>query len=132
MSIYSHAYQLTGNERYRQIVDAMVAFMSREMLDPGGAYYAALDAESEQVEGKYYRWTKEQIATLLGDRYDVFAEIYGLTHPPNFDDQYYVLQLERPLAETAEQRSLTLAALDASCSHHGIRCCRPATAVFAL
>ena len=32
--------------------------------DPRGAFYSALDADSEGVEGKYYVWTDEQLAAV--------------------------------------------------------------------
>jgi uncharacterized protein len=113
LSVYSRAYRLTGNERYRQIVDATVDFLLREMRDSEGAFYSALDAESEQVEGKFYRWTQEEIAAVLGDAYDDFAAVYGLANPPNFEHEYYVLQLERSLESLAQQQHRTLAELDA-------------------
>jgi uncharacterized protein YyaL (SSP411 family) len=112
LSVYGQAYRLTNNELYRQVVDATIAFLLREMRDSGGAFYSALDAESEQVEGKYYRWTKEEVAQLLGAQYAPFAAIYGLNGSPNFEEQFYVLQLQKPLAETAQQQNLTLGQLD--------------------
>ncbi len=82
LSVYSQAFALTGRPEYRRVVDATAAFLSREMRDPGGAFYAALDAESEQVEGKYYRWTSAEIATALGEDFPWFAELYGLQARP--------------------------------------------------
>jgi len=106
-SVYSDAYAITGRAGLKRIVDEMLAFVLRELTDPGGAFYAALDAESEDEEGKFYRWDKQEVLALLEpDEFALAAEIYGLDEPPNFEDHYYVLQLSAPLAETAKAKGL--------------------------
>ena len=113
LSVYSEAYQLTQREDLRRVVDETVQWLLREMRDPGGAFLAAMDAESEKVEGKFYRWTPEEVREILGDDYDSFASVYGLDGEPNFEEEFYVLQLDRPLAEIAAERNVSEAELDA-------------------
>ncbi len=113
LSVYSEAYRLTQREDFRRVVDETVAWLMREMRDPGGAFLAAMDAESEKVEGKFYRWTPGEVREILGDGYDLFASVYGVDGEPNFEEHFYVLQLERPLAEIAADRNLTESELDA-------------------
>jgi uncharacterized protein YyaL (SSP411 family) len=112
LSVYSRAYRLIGSETYRRVVASTAEFLEREMRDPGGAYFAAIDAESEQVEGKYYRWTADEVSQVLGDEHELFAEVYGLSQPPNFEERYYVLQMLRPLDEYARPRDLSAGELD--------------------
>ena len=38
--------------------------MLRELKADGGAFYSALDADSEGEEGKFYRWTKEEVEAI--------------------------------------------------------------------
>ena len=109
--VYSEAYELTKKEGYRRVVFRMLDWALREMRDQQGAFYSALDAESEKVEGKFYRWELPEVERILGDDYDTFATIYGLNDPPNFEHEYYVPQLSQPLSEIAAERKTTETAL---------------------
>ena len=67
VSLYSHAYQLTHDPRYQQVVYETLDFVAREMTSPEGAFYSSLDADSEGEEGKFYVWTTAQIDALKND-----------------------------------------------------------------
>ncbi|MBP89409.1 MAG: thioredoxin domain-containing protein [Planctomycetaceae bacterium] len=112
-SVYTEAYLLTGREDFKRVVDEMLTFVQREMTDEGGAFYSALDAESEDEEGKFYRWEKEEVEKLLeADEYELFAKIYGLDEAPNFEEEYYAPQLGQSMATLAESLKLSEAELE--------------------
>ena len=101
-TVYSEAYELTGNVHYKRVVDEMLEFVNREMKHEGGAFYSALDAESEGEEGKFYRWSLEEAKKLLSEKeYELFAKVYGLTKPPNFEEKYYAPQLGKDWKQTS-------------------------------
>jgi uncharacterized protein YyaL (SSP411 family) len=62
---YLHAWVLTGNERYRQVVDQTADYMLRELLLPDGGFASAQDADTEGVEGLTYTWTEEDVSREL-------------------------------------------------------------------
>ena len=51
-TVYAEAYALTGNEEYRLVVIGILEFVQREMMADGGAFYAALDAETDANHGR--------------------------------------------------------------------------------
>ena len=61
ISALSEAFQLTGEPRYKEVIVGTMAFIERELMDERSGFYAALDADSEGVEGKFYTWSKEEI-----------------------------------------------------------------------
>ncbi|MBX3414896.1 MAG: thioredoxin domain-containing protein [Pirellulales bacterium] len=111
-SIYAQAFALTGNELYRTVVTELLAMVERDFLSPEGAFYAALDAESEGREGGYHAWKKADLeAALSAEEFAAFAPVYGLTRSPNFEDDLYVLLLAQSPAEVASQLGIDEAEL---------------------
>lgn len=65
ISLLSEAYQITGKESYAFVIEQTFQFLQRELFNGSGGYYAALDADSEGVEGKYYTWSYEELKQLI-------------------------------------------------------------------
>lgn len=85
ISLYSHAFQLTGNQLYKRIVYETIEFVKRELTSPEGGFYASLDADSEGKEGKFYVWTKDQIQKILGKDARLFNDYFGITERGNWE-----------------------------------------------
>ncbi len=84
--VYLQAHQLTQEPRYRRIAEEIFSFVFREMTAPEGGFYAALDAETDAEEGKYYVWTADEIQKILGKKRSArFAGVYGVDKGPNFE-----------------------------------------------
>ncbi len=87
-------------------IDATVSWMRRELTTPDGAFAAALDADSEGQEGKFYTWDESEIDALLGADAPLFKEAYGVTPRGNWEG---VNILHRPPAEDDEALDARLA-----------------------
>ena len=59
ISIYSLAYKLYNDEYYRNIVVETIDFLNSKMSSKEGLYYAAMDADTDGEEGKYYYFSRE-------------------------------------------------------------------------
>jgi uncharacterized protein len=81
----SAAYAITKDPRYLRVIKQTIAYISREMLSPEGGFYAALDADSEGVEGRFYVWEPGEIAAVLGEDAPLAAEWFGITAQGNWE-----------------------------------------------
>jgi uncharacterized protein YyaL (SSP411 family) len=57
---YLHAWQLTGEDRYRVVAEQTLDYMLRELRLPSGGFASAQDADTDGVEGLTYTWTAEE------------------------------------------------------------------------
>lgn len=86
VSLYCHAFKVTGNPLYEKIVHGTLQFISRELTSSKGGFYSSLDADSEGEEGKFYVWTKKEIEQILGDDANLYLDHYQITSPGNWED----------------------------------------------
>jgi uncharacterized protein YyaL (SSP411 family) len=61
----------------------------RELGGPEGGFYAALDADSEGVEGGFYVWTVAELRDTLGADADAAINWFGATEEGNFVDPHH-------------------------------------------
>ena len=78
------------------------------MTSPEGAFWSAIDAETDGREGAFYVWTRDEVEIALGAEETAFlAPILGLQGQPFFEETRYVLHLPRPLDVQARERRTT-------------------------
>src|SRR4029453_5933254 len=112
-SVYAQAHELTGRDDFRRVTVELCDFVLRELTDAGGGFYAALDADSEGEEGKFYRWDLSEVQeSRSADEFSLFAKVYVLDGPPNFEEKFYAPQLSQPLAATAAELKMSEGALE--------------------
>ena len=76
----------SGRELYRRTAEQTLDYVLREMTAESGGFYAAQDADSEGVEGKFYVWTLDEIRAALSPEDAAIAESYfGVREGGNFE-----------------------------------------------
>ena len=118
LSLYSNILAVGPDELFSRAVAQTANWMLREMRHPEGGFYAALDADSEGEEGKFYVWRKDQVKRLLTEEeYLITETLYGLDKPANFEGKWNFhrndawrsvvsrLSLERPEADRLLDRA---------------------------
>ncbi|MEE2656684.1 MAG: thioredoxin domain-containing protein, partial [Chloroflexota bacterium] len=101
--LYLHSYQVLGRPEYRRVVEETADYVLRDMRDPSGGFYTALDADSEGEEGIFYTWKRLELIEILGpEAGELFCKVYGVTEEGNFEGQS-ILYLPQELSKTAEE-----------------------------
>ncbi len=106
LSLYAEAYCLTHDTQYKSIIDETIQFAQRELLSPEGGFYAALDADSEGEEGKYYVWTQKELEDILGEDAALISEYYNTTQAGNWEHGNNILHKTLSDAQFAEKQQL--------------------------
>ena len=89
LALYADALGLGSDPLFAGAVRETAGWMMREMQHPDGGYFAAQDADSEGVEGKFYVWRRDAVKRILTeDEYLVVETLYGLDKPANFEGKW--------------------------------------------
>lgn len=112
ISLYTEAYQYLKIPLYKVVVVETIEWLQREMTSPEGLFYAALDADSEGVEGKFYIWDYEEFAAVIGDDATLLAAYFNVTTTGNWEEeQSNILQRKFTDEEFAEMHNLEIKVL---------------------
>jgi uncharacterized protein len=76
VSLYAHAFQVTKNPLYAEIISETLNFINREMTNTEGGFYSSLNADSEGEEGRYYIWSATEMDEILGKENSQFISAY--------------------------------------------------------
>jgi uncharacterized protein YyaL (SSP411 family) len=110
--VYANAYQVTGNPLYRNVAEATLRYVQREMTSPEGGFYSTQDADSEGHEGKFFLWTTDEVTRLLGDDAALFMRVYDVTPHGNFEGKN-ILHLSHEIGDVANESGMDPLALAA-------------------
>ncbi|WP_194182078.1 thioredoxin domain-containing protein [Faecalibacter rhinopitheci] len=78
LSLYANAYKVYGEKEYKTVIEETIHWLKDEMLSPKNTFYAAIDADSQGEEGKYYVWNSSELKEILGDEFDFFKAYYNV------------------------------------------------------
>ena len=84
--------QASGNEMFAAVAEDTLAYVMRDLRDPGGGFYSAEDADSQpfditqgtpiegaaKKEGAFYVWSDAEIGAALGADADVVRRRFGV------------------------------------------------------
>ena len=82
---YLHAFQLTGEPRYLQVLSETIDYVRRDLRHADGGFFSSEDADSEGVEGKFYVWSKDEFDAVTGDDAGEARTWWGVTAGGNFE-----------------------------------------------
>jgi hypothetical protein len=72
---------------FSDTVRSTIGYVLRDMTHADGGFYSAEDADSEGHEGKFYCWTRQELAELLSpEEFNVVVAHFGITADGNFVD----------------------------------------------
>lgn len=99
LGLYSDAFLLTRNDRFRDVVVQTASFLEREMLTDDGLFAASIDADSEGEEGRFYVWTPSEISSVEVAEKELFRQYYGIGDGELWEGRYHILSAPDDEAE---------------------------------
>ena len=107
IDVLCDAWQLSNNDIYKEAILKTISFIENELTHKDGGFFAALDADSEGVEGKYYVWTKKEINKILGEDSLIFCDFFDISDHGNWEETN-ILRILQPVKEFANTKEIEL------------------------
>jgi uncharacterized protein YyaL (SSP411 family) len=82
---YVHAWQLTGDGRYREVAIGALDYLLRELRRNDGTFAASQDADTDGEEGGTFVWTAAEVRDVLADDAPLFTASYDVTDDGNWE-----------------------------------------------
>ncbi|HET6388751.1 thioredoxin domain-containing protein [Hyphomicrobium sp.] len=113
IDLMTEVWRETQDPLFKIRIAETVEWLEREMIGEAGGFAASLDADSEGEEGKFYVWSADEIAEVLGaDDAAFFSRVYGVTRDGNFEGHTILNRLDS-MALLGEEEEARLAQLRA-------------------
>lgn len=113
LSLYAQAYRFNPQPDFLRVMNQTLLWLEREMLGKEGGIFAAQDADSEGVEGKYYVWTPQEVRATLGKDADWYLKLYNPNNKGYWEeDQWILLRNQSWEAFVKENPSVTISAIE--------------------
>jgi uncharacterized protein YyaL (SSP411 family) len=107
MSTYAHAYQLTKNPFFKNIVAETAAFVERKLAADNGGFYSSLNSETEHGEGVYYSWDYNEFLKIAGPSAQLLSTYYNISENGNWKKKKNVLHASSTPDEFARQKGIS-------------------------
>ena len=119
IELLTSVWRVTESPLYKSRIYETIDWAMREMRADGGGFAAALDADSEGEEGRFYVWSAVEIDELLAEGAPAFRTAYDVNEAGNWEGKTILNRTARPdlLDQAAEehlaaQRQILLARRD--------------------
>ncbi|MDF1520064.1 MAG: thioredoxin domain-containing protein [Brevefilum sp.] len=107
--VYLHAFALTGDPVYKHVATNTLGFLLQELSHPDGGFYASLDADTVDGEGRYYAWRMNALKDALSqEQLTLLQNTMKLSEEGNFEDGLLILRYKDNLHVLAEKLDMAI------------------------
>ena len=92
ISLYSLAFKVFKDEHYKNIAIETIDFLNSNMSSKDGLYFAAMDADTDGEEGKYYSFNREELDIISKNTdFKIFTSYYNVDIDNPWESDRYLL-----------------------------------------
>ena len=117
VSLYSDAYLKYQKPLYKEVVFETLEFIERELIAENGAFYSALDADSEGEEGKFYVWNEQELKSLIVEGFPIFKDYYNINGKGLWEHGNYILLRKESKERIAKKHTISISDLESKIEH---------------
>ena len=105
IELLSNIYKISKKDKYKYYIDHCIKWIEDEMMSKENGFYSAIDAESENIEGKFYRWKLSEFNKIFKSDNDFLSKEINLKN--NFGE-FIILTLNNNIDFLSEKIKIKL------------------------
>ncbi|NON63374.1 thioredoxin domain-containing protein, partial [Acidianus sp. DSM 29099] len=98
---YYNFYLASGSLEIKEAFDLTYEFIRREMMGESG-FFNSIDADSEDIEGKYYTWTEDEFIDAIG-KDEQALKIFGFHEDGGTVEGRKVLKVSKDIRDLSRE-----------------------------
>ena len=92
ISLFSKAYKVFSSESYKNVINRTVSFLNNNMLSNDGLFFAAMDADTDGEEGKYYSFNYNELLEISSEtNLNLFLNYFNIDIKKPWENNKYLL-----------------------------------------
>ena len=107
IDVLCDAYKITKEKKYQIAIEKTIEFCLQELGCKKGGFYAAIDADSEGEEGKFYVWSQLEIESILEHNAVLVCKYYGVLKEGNWEGKN-ILHINKSSEIFADENGIPL------------------------
>ena len=111
-SLYATAYLKFKKPLYKEVVFETLEFVERELMAKNGAFYSALDADSEGEEGKFYIWREDELKLYIHEDFEIFRDYYNVNKKGFWEHGNYILLKKQTINQISKKHKISFSMLE--------------------
>ena len=92
INLLGQFYLEEPNDYYKDKLIQTVNFISKSFKNKDNLLGSAYDADSDNVEGKYYVWSDKELKKILENDYDFFAKYFDISENGNWEGKNILIE----------------------------------------
>ena len=108
VDLLSKYFQYTNNSYFKEKLKQTIKFINTEFKNEENLYGSAYDADSEDVEGKYYIWTYDELKNLLKEKLALFEKKYIISKEGNFEGSNILIENKNYKPDNREKEEIEM------------------------
>ena len=117
LSLYAAAFSVTQDLTFSRLIKQTVNWLEREMHAANSSYMAALDADSEGEEGKFYCWTATEVEQTIDSKNAWLKAYYSIGQRGYWEEGKYILLRSETDRQFAQSHGMAIEELHEKVDH---------------
>jgi uncharacterized protein YyaL (SSP411 family) len=107
LSFYTNTYLQSNDDALLTTITGIADFLLRDMRAANLSFFAAIDADSEGEEGKFYVWSRTELIAIAGSDFPIIEVVFGIKKEAIWEEDKLIPYLQNSIEKLSVQLQIS-------------------------